>query len=112
VSIVSDFGRPPSNSGHGAIYSRIVPTRNGSRSPGEWQMLEIRLVGRQVTIVLNDVKVIDRQEIEGLTGIASDADEAEPGPLTIQGDHGSVEFRKMAVTPLVQQKAAARNQKQ
>jgi len=110
VSILSDFGRPPSKSGHGAIYSRIAPTLNGSRPPGEWQTLDVRLVGRQVTVVLNDVKVIDRQQIEGLTGLASDVDEAEPGPLTIQGDHGVVEFRKITVTPLVQQRAAERNQ--
>jgi len=38
------------------------------------------------------------QAIPGLTGGALDSHEAEPGPLMIQGDHGSVEFRKLTLT--------------
>jgi len=58
-------------------------------------------VGRTVTVVLNDQKVIDRQEIEGLTAIAGNADEGQPGPIILQGDHGPVEFRNIVLTPLV-----------
>ena len=58
-------------------------------------------VGRQVTVVLNGRKVIDKGEIEGLTAIASDANEGQPGPLILQGDHGPVEFRAIVLTPLV-----------
>jgi len=49
----------------------------------------------------NDHKVIDKQEIEGLTAIAGNADEGKPGPIILQGDHGPVEFRKIILTPLV-----------
>ena len=59
-----------------------------------------RLVGRQVTVVLNDRKIIDKQTIEGLTAIASDPDEGKPGPFILQGDHGPVEFSNIVVTPL------------
>ena len=38
--------------------------------------------------------------VEGLTAIANNADEAEPGPIILQGDHGPVEFRKIVLTPL------------
>jgi len=51
--------------------------------------------------VLNGKKVIDKGEIEGLTAIASDANEGHPGPLILQGDHGPVEFRAIVLTPLV-----------
>ncbi len=37
----------------------------------------IRLIGRDVTIVLNGKTLIDRKEVEGLTAIASDPNEAE-----------------------------------
>ena len=100
VQIFDDFGEPASAHGNGALYSRIVPKVNASRAPGEWQSLDIRLVGRQVTVVLNDQKIIDNQEIEGLTAIATDPAEGKPGPLILQGDHGPVEFRKVVVTPL------------
>ena len=42
---------------------------------------------------------IDRQEIPGITGGALDSDEGSPGPLLIQGDHGPIEFRKLAIHP-------------
>jgi hypothetical protein len=54
-----------------------------------------------VTVVLNGKTVIDKGEIEGLTAIASDPNEGEPGALILQGDHGPVEFRNILITPLV-----------
>ena len=100
VQIFDDFGKPVSSHGNGALYSRIVPPVNASRAPGEWQTFDIRIIGRQVTVVLNDTKLIDKGEVEGLTAIALDPNEAEPGPLVLQGDHGPVEFRRITVTPL------------
>ena len=101
VQILDDYGRPPNTHGNGALYSRILPTENASRPPGEWQTLDIRLIGRQVSVTLNGKKIIVKQEVEGLTAMASDPNEGEPGPITIQGDHRAVEFRSLVVTPLV-----------
>jgi hypothetical protein len=101
VQILEDYGKPPNKHSNGALYSRIAPSVNASKSADEWQTYDIRLVGRQVTVVLNDQKVIDKQEIEGLTAIAGNADEGKPGPIILQGDHGPVEFRKIVLTPLV-----------
>ncbi len=101
VQILEDFGRPPDTHSNGALYSRIPPRVNASKPAGEWQTYDIRLVGRTVTIVLNGQKVIDKGEIEGLTAIAHDADEGVAGPISLQGDHGPVEFRKITLTPLV-----------
>jgi len=101
VQILDDYGRPPNTHGNGALYSRILPKENASRPPGEWQTLDVRLVGRQVSVTLNGKKIIVRQEVEGLTAMASDPNEGEPGPITLQGDHRNVEFRSLVVTPLV-----------
>jgi hypothetical protein len=101
VQILEDYGRPVDGHSNGAIYSRIVPAVNASKPAGEWQTFDIRLIGRMVTVVLNGVKIIDNREIEGLTAIAVDPHEAEPGPILLQGDHGVVEFRKITLTPLV-----------
>ena len=51
-------------------------------------------------IVLNGKKVVEGV-IEGLTAMATDPDEGKPGPITLQGDHGPVEFRQIVLTPLV-----------
>lgn len=101
VQIADDADRPPSVRTSGAILGRIAPTLNASKPAGEWQMLTARLVGRQVTVTLNGTRVIDRQTIEGPTAIALDSNEAEPGPIVLQGDRGPVEFRKIVVYPLV-----------
>ena len=100
VQISDDIGRPPSAFSSGAVYGRLAPVINASRDPGEWQTFDIRLVGRQVTVSVNGVRVIDRQTIEGLTPIAIDANEGDPGPILLQGDHGTVEFRKVVLYPL------------
>ena len=101
VQILEDYGKPPGKHSNGALYSRVAPAVNASKPAGEWQTYDIRLVGSQVTVVLNDQKIIDKQEIEGLTAIAGNADEGKPGPIILQGDHGPVEFRKIVLTPLV-----------
>ncbi len=82
----------------GSIYGRIAP-KELTRTPGQWDMFDVTLVGRIVTVVRNGVTTIDRKEIEGITGGALDANEDEPGPFYIQGDHtGGLKFRNIAVS--------------
>ena len=77
----------------GSIYGRITP-KEMPRTPGDWETFDVTLVGRTVTVVRNGVTTIDHQEIEGITGGALDANEGEPGPFYIQGDHtGGLKFR-------------------
>jgi hypothetical protein len=59
------------------------------------------LVGRDLTVVHNGQKVLDKVHVDGLTAIANNADEADPGPFIIQGDHSYVEIKSFVVTPLI-----------
>ena len=102
VQILDDHGREPSIHGNGALYSRIKPAVNATNPPEEWQTFDITLIGRDLAVVLNGKTLIDKQTVEGLTAIAIDSNEPDPGPITLQGDHGPIEFRKIVVTPLVQ----------
>ncbi|MFO1499218.1 MAG: DUF1080 domain-containing protein [Verrucomicrobiota bacterium] len=97
VQIEDSFGLEPEEHMMGSIYGFIAPRNNPARPPSEWQTYEITLVGRRVTVALNGQVVIDRAEIPGITGGALDSREGEPGPLLIQGDHGTVEFRELTV---------------
>jgi hypothetical protein len=101
IQILDDYGKPPNSHGAGALYSRVVPAANASKPVGEWQTYDIRLVGRTVTVVFNGRKVLDKVHVDGLTAIANNADEGEPGPFIVQGDHSYVEIRKFTVTPLL-----------
>jgi len=83
----------------GSIYGRIAPKGDLPRTPGEWETFDVTLAGRTVTVIHNGHLTIDRQEIEGITGGALDADEAEPGPFYIQGDHtGGLKFRNITIS--------------
>jgi len=83
----------------GSIYERIAPKGNVPRAPGQLETFDVTLVGRLVSIVRNGVNIIDGQEIEGITGGAIDANEGEPGPFNIQGEHtGGLKFRNITVS--------------
>jgi hypothetical protein len=92
-------GREPSSHHLGGLYGFIAPSENVARAAGEWQSMDVTLVGRMLTYVLNGTTVICNQEIPGITGGALDNAEAEPGPLLLQGDHGPVEYRNIVITP-------------
>ena len=92
-------GLEPSSHHLGGLYGFIAPSESVARGAGEWQSMDVTLVGRMLTYVLNGTTVICNREIPGITGGALDSAEAEPGPLLIQGDHGAVEYRNIVVTP-------------
>jgi hypothetical protein len=52
-------------------------------------------------VIHNGTKVLDNVQVDGLTAIANNSDEAEPGPFIIQGDHSYVEIKSFLVTPLL-----------
>jgi hypothetical protein len=82
----------------GSIYGFIAPAAKLPHKPGTWESFDITLVGRMVTVVRNGVTTIDHQEIPGITGGALDSNEAEPGPIYIQGDHtGGMKYRNITI---------------
>jgi hypothetical protein len=83
----------------GSVYGRLAPSSELPRMPGKWESFDITLVGRKVTIIRNGVTIIDGKEIAGITGGALNADEGQPGPFYIQGDHtGGLLFRNITVS--------------
>jgi hypothetical protein len=99
VQIEDNFGDEPDSHKIGGVYGFLTPSINAAKKPGEWQTLDVTLVGRVVTVALNGERVIDRQTIPGITGGALDSDEGAPGPILLQGDHGPIDFRKVTLTP-------------
>jgi hypothetical protein len=99
VQIEDNFGQEPDSEHIGGVYGFLTPSVNAAKRAGEWQTLDITLVGRTVTVLLNGERIIDRQAIAGITGGALDSDEGAPGPVLLQGDHGPIDFRKVTLTP-------------
>ncbi len=88
----------PPNRKMGSIYGRIAPAVEMPPTPGKWESFDVTLVGRTVTVLRNGTMIIDHKQIDGITGGALDANEGEPGPFYIQGDHtGGLKFRNITV---------------
>ncbi len=99
VQIEDDSIKEPPSHHMGGIYGFIAPQPELPRRPGEWQSFDITLVGRRVTVAQNGQIIIKDREIPGITGGALDSHEELPGPIYLQGDHGSLSFRNIVVTP-------------
>jgi hypothetical protein len=94
-----DYESDPPERSMASIYGRIAPIPTPARTPGQWETIDITLVGRTVTEMHNGILVIDHREIEGITGGALDANEGDPGPFYIQGDHtGGLSYRNITVS--------------
>lgn len=101
VQIQDSFGKPLDSHNMGAIYSRITPGVAAEKPAGEWQTLDLTLVDRHATVVLNGRTIIDNQPLAGCTGGAMWSDQFRPGPLFLQGDHGPVSYRNIVLRPVV-----------
>lgn len=99
IQVQDDHGKEPHSRNMGGVYGQVTPTSNPALPAGEWQSFDITLLGRWVTVELNGETIIDHQEIPGITGGALDANEGEPGPIYLQGDHGRVLYRNIVLTP-------------
>ena len=101
LQVLDDYGKPAESHGHMSIYAWKAPSVNASKPAGEWQTMEATVVGNKVTVFLNGTKVHDNATLEAITGGALDANETEPGPIMIQGDHEKVTYRKVTVSPIL-----------
>jgi hypothetical protein len=88
MQVLDDAGQTDDREhGHMSIYSAKAPLVNASKPAGEWQTVQITIVGNCVSATLNGQKIHDNSKITRITGGALDAKETEPGPIMIQGDH-------------------------
>ena len=97
VQVEDSYGKDPSSILYGGVYGFLTPNQMAAKPAGEWQVFDITLVGRRVTIVANGQTLINDQIIPGITGGAIDSNEGDPGPMMLQGDHGVVAFRNISI---------------
>lgn len=103
VQIFDSYGKPVDSHNMAAIYSRIAPSEAAEKPAGQWQTLDITLVDRHVTVILNGKKVIDNQPLLGCTGGALWSDPFRPGPIYLQGDHTGANYRNLILKPVLRQ---------
>ncbi|RWY53825.1 3-keto-disaccharide hydrolase [Mucilaginibacter gilvus] len=105
-----DDSKPEAEKGYGGI----APRQNASKAPGLWQHIKIIFqapkfdaAGKKISnakilsIDLNGVTIHENVELFGATRGAAGAEKAT-GALRLQGDHGSVAFKNISITPLTE----------
>jgi hypothetical protein len=101
IQILGDYASgKATKGGNGAIYQHTVPAEFASKPGGEWQTVEATMIENKVSVTLNGKKIHDNVVVERATGSELDNKVNEPGPFFLQGDHGTVWFRKIEVKEL------------
>ena len=57
-------------------------------------------MGNKITVIMNGVKIHDNVECKKATGGELDNKVDDPGPILLQGDHGTVSFRNIMIKEL------------
>jgi hypothetical protein len=101
IQILGDYktGRA-TISGNGSIYNFKAPDQFVTKPAGEWQTAEATMIGNRITVIMNGVKIHDNVECTRATGSEIDNKVNEPGPIFLQGDHGTVSFRNIRIKEL------------
>jgi hypothetical protein len=89
-----------SKGGNGAIYNFKAPDKFVTKPGGEWQTVEATIIGNRITVVMNGVKIHDNVECTRPTGGEIDNKVNDPGPILLQGDHGTISFRNLEIKEL------------
>lgn len=101
VQVEDDSIKAPPNQQTGGIYGWLGPDAPQPRRPGQWRTLDVTLVGRRATVVLDGVTLFADREIPGITGEARDSDEGASGPIILQASHakdgGELRFRNLTL---------------
>jgi hypothetical protein len=101
LQILGDYARgTASQNGNGSLYNFKAPDKFVSKPGDQWQTAEATMIGNKITVVLNGVKIHDNVVCDKPTGGELDNKVNEPGPIFLQGDHGTVSFRDMQIKVL------------
>ena len=101
IQVLDDYERgKPALNGNGAIYNHTAPSKFVSKPAGEWNTVEATIIGNRITVILNGERIHDNVVCDRATGSEIDNKVNEPGPIFLQGDHGSITFRNMRIKEL------------
>ena len=109
IQILGDYSprARPNDTCNGSIYGFKAPDQFVTKPAGEWQTVEATIIGNRITVTLNGVKIHDNVECNKATGSEIDGRVTEPGPILLQGDHGTVSFRNLRIKELPSEPAPA-----
>ena len=83
-----------------AVATWVATATTGSGDRTRARKSPSAIIGNRITVILNGVKIHDNVECNRATGSEIDGQVKEPGPIFLQGDHGTVSFRNIRIKEL------------
>jgi hypothetical protein len=113
IQILNSYGKKPEAHECGALYSQTPPKVIACKPAGEWQTFDIffraprfdasgKVVEKAcATVYQNGTLIHQNGEFNGPTGIQYEQYKGETpkGPIVLQGDHDTVQFRNVWIVP-------------
>jgi len=93
LQLLDDAGSPPSTHSSGSLYRYVAPRENVVRPAGEWNDLEVSLVGTGIRVVMNGRAI---QEVDQET-VPQIRTKPLTGFFSLQNHGGPVQFRNLRV---------------
>ncbi len=85
---------------HGSIYG-LVPAKRGALKPvGEWNVQEVRAIGRKITVILNGVTIVDA-DLDKVGNAKHAGIKRAGGHIGFLGHGSRVGFRKLRIKPIL-----------
>lgn len=101
IQILGDAASGKASLGcNGALYNFKAPDKFVSKPGNQWQTVEATIIGDKITVTLNGERIHENVQCRKGTGGQLDDDVDEPGPIFLQGDHGTVSFRNIKIKEL------------
>lgn len=73
------------------VRRACVPLKRADKPPGEWNEMRITMKGERLTVVLNGETVIREARLPGVPA---------RGPVGLQHEHGTIQFKDLAIREL------------
>ena len=100
LQVLDDYGRVPDKHTSMALYAAVAPSRNVSQPAGEWNQVEVSLIGTALKVVHNRETIIDCKlddptiDTEGQPKLM---DRAKRGYLGMQDYGNDVAYRNVRI---------------
>jgi formylglycine-generating enzyme required for sulfatase activity len=113
IQILNSYGKQPDAQACGAFFNQTPPKVNASKPAGQWQTFDIFFraprfdtngkvaENARATVYQNGILIHQDAELKGPTGIQYEQYKGEvpKGPILLQGDHGTAQFRNVWILP-------------
>ena len=95
LQLLDDAGEPVNTHSSGSLYRYVPPRTNAMRAAGEWNSLEVTMLGPRIRVTLNDrvIQDVDQMDVPAIRS------KPLSGFIAIQNHGGKARFRNIRVRP-------------